>query len=194
MKKDRFVAFFDAVMAIIMTIVVLEFVVPDGTKWSDLSVLWFQILAYALSFFWLGTMWINLHSVWDHVKVVTRPILFVNLFTLFFSSMIPFFTVYLGRHIGEKIPQVLFGIDVMLVTICNAVSNELLAKSNEEIKERLPLMRNAFFIDGLIKVAGIIIGYLFVAQGVMLSTFFSVIFVAIIFGIGKKKLKKKIAE
>ena len=82
MTKDRFVAFFDAIMAIIMTIVVLEFVVPSGTSWADLDVFWFQLLVYALSFFWLGTMWINLHSTWNHVKIITRPILFVNLFTI----------------------------------------------------------------------------------------------------------------
>ena len=94
MKKDRFVAFFDAVMAIIMTIVVLEFVIPGGAEWKDLNVFWFQLMAYALAFFWLGTMWINLHSVWHHVETVSREILFVNLFTLFFSSLVPFLTVY----------------------------------------------------------------------------------------------------
>ena len=60
-------------------------------------------MVYALSFFWLGTMWINLHSTWNHVQIITRPILFVNLFTLFFSSLIPFLTVYVGRNINEAV-------------------------------------------------------------------------------------------
>ena len=56
MKKERFSAFYDAIMAIIMTIAVLEFKVPTGANWSDLESIGCQILVYALSFFWLGMM------------------------------------------------------------------------------------------------------------------------------------------
>lgn len=63
MKKDRFVAFFDAIMAIIMTIAVLQFAVPAGAKWSDLGDLGFQVLVYAMSFFWLGMLWISIHNM-----------------------------------------------------------------------------------------------------------------------------------
>jgi len=186
MKKDRFVAFFDAVMAIIMTIVVLEFVVPDGSKWEDLGTLWFQILAYALSFFWLGTFWINIHSVWHHVETVTRAVLHVNLAMLFFSSMIPFFTVYVGRNIGEKVPQMLFGIDIILIVLCNAISTELLAKRNEEIKKRIKLLRFSAIIDEATKVIGIIIGMTLYPPAVMISTFLSVILLTVIFTVAKK--------
>ena len=190
MKKDRFVAFFDAVMAIIMTIVVLEFVIPSGATWADLNVFWFQLLAYALSFFWLGTMWINLHSVWNHVETVSRAILFVNMFTLFFSSMIPFFTVYMGRNIGEKVPQVLFGVDVMLIVLCNFISTELLARKNTALKKRIKMLRETYIIDELIKVIGIVIGIVLFPPTVMISTFVSVVFLAIVFSIRKRKYHK----
>ena len=68
MRKDRFTAFFDAILAIIMTLIVLEFVIPNGTEWSDLGTLWFQIIAYAISFFWLGGMWINIHYLWHDAE------------------------------------------------------------------------------------------------------------------------------
>ena len=187
MTKDRSVAFFDAVMAIIMTIVVLEFVVPSGTSWADLDVFWFQLMVYALSFFWLGTMWINLHSTWNHVKIITRPILFVNLFTLFFSSLIPFLTVYVGRNINEAVPQILYGTDVMLIILCNQISAELLAKKNEDIKDRINMLRTAVVIDETIKLAGVIIGALILPQAVMISTFISMMFLLIIFSYIKKK-------
>ena len=190
MKKDRFVAFYDAVMAIIMTIVVLEFVVPDGATWADLNVFWFQLLAYALSFFFLGTMWVNQHSVWNHVETVSRAILFVNLFTLFFSSMIPFLTVYVGRNIGEKVPQLLYGIDVIMIILCNYISTELLAKQNDELKKRIKMLRKTMVIDESIKIIGVIIGLSLFPQAVMIATFLSIIFLAIIFSIRKRKRKK----
>ena len=189
MKKDRFVAFFDAVMAIIMTIVVLEFVIPSGTTWADLDVFWFQLLVYALSFFWLGTMWINLHSTWHHVEIITRPILFVNLFTLFFSSLIPFLTVYVGRNISAQVPQLLYGIDVILIILCNQISAELLARGNEDIKNRIKMLRSAVAIDETIKLAGVIIGAFLLPQAVLVSTFVSMIFLLIIFSYRKKKRK-----
>ena len=190
MTKDRFVAFFDAIMAIIMTIVVLEFVIPNGTTWADLDVFWFQLLVYALSFFWLGTMWINLHSTWNHVKIITRPILFVNLFTLFFSSLIPFLTVYVGRNISAKVPQILYGADVMLIILCNQISAELLARKNEDIKNRINMFRTAVVIDETIKLAGIIIGAFLLPQAVMISTFVSMIFLLVIFSYRKKKRRE----
>ena len=190
MKKDRFVAFFDAIMAIIMTIVVLEFVIPEGTSWADLNTLGFQLLVYALSFFWLGTMWINLHSTWNHVETVSRPVLFVNLFTLFFSSLIPFFTVYVGRHITEKIPQLLYGIDVMLIILCNQISAELLAKHNEAVHKRIGMLRKAVSVDECIKLFGIVVGVTVFPPAVMIATFFSMIFLLAAFGY-RRKIKER---
>ena len=194
MKKDRFIAFFDAVMAIIMTIGVLEFVIPSGAGWKDLDVFWFQLIAYAISFFWLSTMWINLHSIWNHVERVTRGILFINMFTLFFSSMIPFLTVYLGRNLLEQVPQILYGTDVILIIICNFISNELLAKYNPELKKRIVKLRVAVVIDESIKILGVIVGTFGFPPAILISVFFSAIFLAIVFGIHKKRKQKAVAE
>ena len=187
MKKDRFVAFFDAIMAIIMTIVVLEFVIPEGASWHDLNTFWFQLVVYALSFFWLGTMWINLHSTWHHVDVVSRPILFINLFTLFFSSLLPFFTVYVGRNISEKVPQLLYGLDVMLIILCNQISAELLAKHNDDVKSRIKVLRVGVAIDESIKLFGLVLGVTVFPQAVLICTFISMIFLLVLFSRRKKR-------
>ena len=84
MRKDRFEAFFDAMMAIIMTIVVLEFAIPHGTAWSDVQKLMFQIVVYAISFFYLGMMWMNIHTLWHNVEYITRSVMWVK-----FSILIP---------------------------------------------------------------------------------------------------------
>ena len=187
MKKDRFVAFFDAIMAIIMTIVVLEFVIPSGPKWSDLNGFWTQLSAYFVSFFWLGVMWINLHSTWHHVERISRPILFVNLFTLFFASLIPFLTVYVGNNIRETVPQLLYGVDVILITICNQISLELLSIHNEDVKKRVKFISIAFFGDLFIKVIGATLCVTVFPQAAIISTVVSMAFLFIIFGLRKKR-------
>ena len=194
MKKDRFVAFFDAIMAIIMTIVVLEFVFPGGANFSDLEILMFQILVYAVSFFWLGGMWINIHELWDGVEVIDRLTLWVNIGMLFFTSMIPFFTVYFGRYIDEKIPALLYVIDVLLVTIANECSVECLARHNESVKCVLKEFRISIAIDLGIKIICFTIGLLVFPPLVLIGVIVTSIYLMLSrkFTMNKfKKIKKK---
>lgn len=171
MKKDRFVAFFDAIMAIIMTIAVLQFAVPNGAKWIDLGDLGFQILVYALSFFWLGMMWINIHNLWHYVESISRGVLVINIIMLFFTSMIPFFVIYIGRYYHEPVPQLLYGIDVVCVSICNHLSLELLSKHNPQLDSAVKALRCTGAIDMIIKIAGIIIGMTIYPPAVTISVF-----------------------
>ena len=69
----RLSAFNDAVLAIVMTIIVLEFSVPDPLTLHNLLGMWPQVFAYAISFFWLGAMWINQHNFWHKINRVTTP-------------------------------------------------------------------------------------------------------------------------
>ena len=179
MKKDRFVAFFDAIMAIIMTIVVLEFVIPDGTEWSDLSTLGYQILAYATAFFWLGGLWINIHNLWHGVDIVDRGVLWTNIVMLFFVSMIPFFVVYAGRNLGEIVPQILYGADVIMITICNEISVELLARHHSCVKAQIPFFRISVSVDLGIKVIGFIIALTLFPMAIMISVIASTLFLIV---------------
>ena len=179
MKKDRFVAFFDAIMAIIMTIVVLEFVIPGGTSWNDLETLLFQIIAYAVTFFYLASMWINIHDIWHDIEIISGGILWTNIVMLFFSSMIPFFTVYLGRNLSEIVPALLYGGDILLVTLSNIVSIELLSANNSQIKSNINTYRKLLAIDILIKLIGLILGIFVAAEFVLISVFVAMIFLAV---------------
>ena len=102
MKKDRFAAFFDAVMAIIITIAVLQFAQPSGTQWQNLRELMYQIIVFAISFFWLGMMWFNIHNLWHDVEKISFGVIWMNMCVLFFSSMIPFFVAYVGMNFNEN--------------------------------------------------------------------------------------------
>lgn len=179
MSKDRFVAFFDAIMAIIMTIVVLEFVIPEGTKWSDLSTLGYQVIAYAISFFWLGGMWINIHNLWHGVDTIDRGVLWTNIAMLFFASMIPFLVVYVGRNLAALVPQVLYGIDVLMITICNELSVELLARHHKCVKKQIKSFRISISIDLGIKLVGFIIGITVFPMAIMISVMFAMMFLIV---------------
>lgn len=187
MKKDRFVAFFDAVMAIIMTIVVLEFAVPKGTNWSDLKDLGSQVMVYALSFFWLGMMWININTIWHNVEIITRRVMWVNMFMLFFSSMIPFLIVYLGENLTAKIPQLLYGIDVIFITVCNQVSAEWLKKSNPQLEPTVKSLRLGIGIDLTVKAIGIILGMIIYPPIVIISVFIAMLCLVVEFSVVHKK-------
>ena len=179
MSKDRFVAFFDAIMAIIMTIVVLEFVIPSGTNWSDLDTLGYQIFAYAISFFWLGGMWINIHNIWHNVDIIDRSVLWTNIAMLFFSSMIPFLVVYVGRNINEIVPEVLYGMDVLCITVLNEISVELLARHHECVKAKIKSFRLSIIIDIAVKVVGIIFGITVFPMAILISVIVAMIFLIV---------------
>ena len=191
MSKDRFVAFFDAVMAIIMTIVVLEFAIPNGTNWSDLGIFVYQILAYAVSFFWLGGMWINIHELWHDIGVVDGGVLWANIAMLFFSSMIPFFVVYLGRNINATVPELLYGLDVLAVTLLNVLSVELLGRHHDCLKAKLPSYRLTFAVDIFIKVVGIFVGVTVFPLSILISVFAAMFAMAIMKLIFKSNKKDK---
>ncbi len=190
MSKDRFVAFFDAIMAIIMTIVVLEFVIPNGTKWSDLQVLGYQVVAYAISFFWLGGMWINIHNIWHGVDTIDRPVLWTNIAMLFFSSMIPFLVVYMGRNINELVPQLIYGIDVLCITSLNEISVELLSRHHDCVKKQMPQFRTSIAIDFGIKVIGVIIGVTCFPMAIMISVLLAMVFLIVWKTVIERKNKK----
>ena len=109
MNKSRLEAFSDGVIAILITIMVLELRVPDGTDWSALRVLAPTFLSYVLSFVFLGIYWNNHHHLWQAAKQVNGSILWANLHLLFWLSLIPFVTGWMGEHVFAPVPVALYG-------------------------------------------------------------------------------------
>ncbi len=109
MGKARLEAFSDGVIAILITIMVLEFKTPQGHDWSALYVLWPKFCAYLLSFVFLGIYWNNHHHMFHVTKDVTGAILWANLHLLFWLSLVPFATAWLGEtHVGP-VPTAVYG-------------------------------------------------------------------------------------
>lgn len=102
MTKTRLEAFSDAVIAIIITIMVLELKVPHETSFNALMKLWPVFLSYAVSFLMLGIYWGNHHHLIHTIKEVRGSILWANLHLLFWLSLIPFATAWMGENHFEK--------------------------------------------------------------------------------------------
>ena len=114
MGKARLEAFSDGVIAIIITIMVLEMKVPHGTQWSDLAGLVPVFLSYTLSFLNVGIAWINHHHFLHTVKHVNGPILWANMNLLFWLSLLPFTTGWMGENHFAPAPVSLYAINMLL--------------------------------------------------------------------------------
>lgn len=109
MSKGRLEAFSDGVLAIILTIMVLELKVPQDPSFKALIPLAPKFLSYVLSFVYIGIYWNNHHHLWQASKEVTGPILWANMHLLFWLSLIPFVTGWMGENNFATIPVVFYG-------------------------------------------------------------------------------------
>jgi uncharacterized membrane protein len=110
MRKGRLEAFSDGVIAILITIMVLELRVPEGADWHALSQLTPTFLSYVLSFIYLGIYWNNHHHVWQVASHVNGKVLWANLHLLFWLSLIPFLTGWMDETGFAQLPVALYGV------------------------------------------------------------------------------------
>ncbi|HTR28429.1 MAG TPA: TMEM175 family protein [Puia sp.] len=122
MKKGRLEAFSDGVIAIIITIMVLELRVPVGDNLKDLAPVVPVLFSYVLSFVYIGIYWNNHHHMVYAVDRINGAVLWANLNLLFWLSLIPFVTAWMGKNHFSKWPVILYGI----VLIMNAVAYTIL--------------------------------------------------------------------
>jgi uncharacterized membrane protein len=122
MGKERLTAFSDGVVAIIITIMVLELKVPNGTSLGALVPLLPVLLSYGLSFVYVGIYWNNHHHMLTLARSVTGPILWANLHLLFWLSLVPFATAWMGENHLSTGPVALYG----AVLIMNALAYTIL--------------------------------------------------------------------
>ena len=125
MGKGRLEAFSDGVMAIIITIMVLEIHVPSGTDWSALGPLVPVLLSYVLSFVFLGIYWNNHHHLMHAVRYVNGRILWANLHLLFWLSLTPFVTGWMGESRFATRPVAAYG----FVQLASAVAYFILTRT-----------------------------------------------------------------
>ena len=121
MPKTRLEAFSDAVLAIIITIMVLELKVPHGEDLSALQPLLPVFFSYVLSFVYLGIYWNNHHHMLHAVKRVTGGVLWANLHLLFWLSLFPFVTGWMGENHFAQAPTALYGGVLLMAAIAYTI-------------------------------------------------------------------------
>jgi len=129
MDKDRLAAFSDGVIAIIITIMVLELKIPQGKQWGDLQPLLPQFLSYALSFLYVGIYWNNHHHMLQTVERVNGAILWANTNLLFWLSLIPFATAWLGENQLAVVPTAFYGIILLFPAVAYVILQKCIIRS-----------------------------------------------------------------
>ena len=143
MKKDRFEMFSDGVIAIIITIIVLEMKVPHGETVQALVPTVPVLLSYILSFIHLGIYWSNHHHMLHVTSEVTGPMLWANLHLLFWLSLIPFTTSWMGENHFAAAPVALYG----LVLLFAAIAYRILQQAIIALQGPNSILRNAVGSD-----------------------------------------------
>src|SRR5262249_21533458 len=117
MTTTRLEAFSDGVIAILMTIMVLELKVPHGEDLDALAPLVPTFLAYVLSFIYLGIYWSNHHHLFHATKRINGAVLWANLHLLFWLSLVPFTTAWVGENHNAKLPTAVYGGVLLMASI-----------------------------------------------------------------------------
>lgn len=130
MNKTRLEAFSDGVLAIIITIMVLEIKVPHGATLADLKPLIPVFFSYVLSFIYLGIYWNNHHHMMHTVKHVTGDILWANLHLLFWLSLVPFTTGWMGENNFSADSMFLYGVILLMAAIAYFILQGRIIKSH----------------------------------------------------------------
>ncbi|MBE9599277.1 TMEM175 family protein [Pedobacter sp. MC2016-24] len=117
MNKNRLEAFSDGVLAIILTIMVLELKVPHGTSLEALIPIIPTFMSYVLSFIYVGIYWNNHHHMMQIVKNVNGKVLWANLHLLFWLSLFPFATAWMGENHYETWPVAVYGVILLMASV-----------------------------------------------------------------------------
>src|SRR4029450_10529148 len=129
MGKNRFETFSDGVIAIIITIMVLEMKVPHGERIEALAPLIPVFLSYVLSFVYVGIYWNNHHHLLHTCHKVTGSVLWANLHLLFWLSLIPFTTGWMGENHFAPLPSALYGVVLLMAAIAYFILQQTIIAS-----------------------------------------------------------------
>jgi len=191
MSKSRLEAFSDGVIAIIITIMVLELKVPHEATWHAMAPIAPVFLSYVLSFVFLGIYWSNHHHLLQAVEHVSGGVLWANLHLLFWLSLIPFVTGWMGENNFAPVPAALYG-GVLLFA---AVAYFILARALLSIHAPDSVLATALGADFKGKISLVI--YLVAIPLAFVRSWLACVFyvlVAVMWLIPDRRIEKKIGR
>ncbi|WP_123042882.1 TMEM175 family protein [Cohnella candidum] len=179
MKVTRMEAFSDGVLAIIITIMVLEFKVPEGHDWSSLVDLVPKLLSYAVSFVYVGIYWNNHHHLLHTVQTLNGKLMWLNLLLLFCLSLVPFSTAWMGESGFAPTPTALYGIVLLLAAISYTLLQRAILKQHSPDSPLIAAMGKDY--KGIISPFFYLLAILTAYLNAWVSCFFFVLVAAIWF-------------
>ncbi len=191
MNKNRLEAFSDGVLAIIITIMVLEFKVPTDTSFEAVILLSHKFLSYILSFIYVGIYWNNHHHMMHTVKSVNGKILWANLHLLFWLSLIPFATAWIGEHHFASFPMMLYGIILLMNGIAFNVLQYYIIQSHGKDSDLAKAVGKDY--KGKLSVILYIIAVVLTKYNVVISGVIYIL-VALLWLIPDKRIEKTLKE
>ena len=131
MRTSRLEAFSDGVLAIVITIMVLELTVPSGHEWSDLLALWPKVLSYLISFVYVGIYWNNHHHLFQLVERVNGAVLWANLNLLLWLSLFPFVTGWAGESHFAAVPMTCYAVVALMAAVSYSILQQVAVHAHE---------------------------------------------------------------
>ena len=158
MGKDRLVAFTDAVLAIVITILVMDLRLPLQPTPAALWALRESFFAYLASFFWIGAMWINLHDQWHRARKVTTRVAWHTILMLFFFSLLPYVTRFAGDNLMSMFALSIYWAVSLLATVNFMAQGYALGYYNRDDLEFLAsarVLNHWMWVDLGVNIAGL---------------------------------------
>lgn len=162
METNRLEAFYDAIIAIIVTVLVLELPQPETATIAGILALKVSYFTYLVSFLVCANLWQYHHLIYAHVKKIDSKIIWLNILLMFVISLIPYLTIFVANNPNSLLSESLYGLDFILVDIILFIMSRYLIKINEDseyLSEVLDL-KNAIIIPFIFLIIGFIIGFL----------------------------------
>jgi len=193
LNKERLAAFTDAVLAIIMTILVLELEKPKTVNLAGLWDLRANFFAYTLSFFWLGLMWTTHHNNWHSITKVSNATVSYSLLMLFIASLFPYTTSLVATNFNNVTAQTFYGLVVLGVSFSNMAISHSLKQVNPSVHFGwlYALPNTSIILDVVIKLIGLLITLTVYPPAMMYAIFINIFVVGYASRQAIKKQPKK---
>lgn len=181
-SSGRFEALFDAIIAIILTVLVLEITMASGGTWQALFDLRIEFLAYIISFIVCFNYWNYNNNLFSIVNKIDTAVIWSIGASMFVLSLIPYLSVFVSHNFYSFVPQACYGIDFIVVAILSIVTSKALKNADKgNVALMLALKNNLVFVSTIVFVGiGMVIGYLFYPPAIIISCLLSIIAVWVI--------------
>ena len=176
-SSGRFEALFDAIIAIILTVLVLEITMASGGTWQALFDLRIEFLAYIISFIVCFNYWNYNNNLFSIVNKIDTAVIWSIGASMFVLSLIPYLSVFVSHNFYSFVPQACYGIDFIVVAIISIVTSKALKNADKgNVALMLALKNNLVFVTTIVFVGiGMVIGYFFYPPAIIISCLLSII-------------------